>query len=429
MRRALLGLILSLWVTAASAGVSCSLPFTLVNGTTADASQVMANYNALVTCLARAANAGANSDITSLLGLTTPLSYTAGGTSVFVGGTSTGSSNAYVIASPIPNGFSLTTGFTVGFIANFTNTGASQINVNGTGLTNIFTETVNGPVAMTGGEIQNGQVVLAQYDGTEFQCLSCTSVAVVPTGTTLDFSGVNVPIGYLVADGSTVSRTTFPALFGALSFSISATTNGTTTVTLPGNTANLKVGWYVGGNNVTCNSYITTVTDLTHIVINNAAGASGATTLTIGPYQQGNCTTTFNLPNYIGKFLAEVDGSANITSTTCANAGSIGDKITTPNVPCGAQTETLTLAQLPTGITVTGTVTVGPSTLLPGTNGTISSEPAPSTGGGTVPTTTGSWNSITSPFSGTNTLTSNNTSGSAHPILPPTALVYKIIKT
>ena len=41
------------------AGVSCTLPFVLTNGTIADATQVMANYNALVTCLGSAAAAGA----------------------------------------------------------------------------------------------------------------------------------------------------------------------------------------------------------------------------------------------------------------------------------------------------------------------------------------------------------------------------------
>lgn len=73
MRKLLLGFLLSLWASIASAGVPCTLPFNLQNNTIADATQVMANYNALVTCLGNAAAAGANSDITALFGLTTPL--------------------------------------------------------------------------------------------------------------------------------------------------------------------------------------------------------------------------------------------------------------------------------------------------------------------------------------------------------------------
>lgn len=60
-----------------------ALPFNLQNGTTADATQVMANFNQVVSNVnANAATAGANSNITSITGLTTPLSPTQGGTGV-----------------------------------------------------------------------------------------------------------------------------------------------------------------------------------------------------------------------------------------------------------------------------------------------------------------------------------------------------------
>ena len=62
------------------ANVPCSLPFNLQNNTVADATQVMANYNAIITCLGSAAAAGVNSDITRLNGLSTPLSPSEGGT-------------------------------------------------------------------------------------------------------------------------------------------------------------------------------------------------------------------------------------------------------------------------------------------------------------------------------------------------------------
>lgn len=58
-----------------------ALPFTLQNGTTADATQVMADFDSIKTDVnARAAANGANNDITSLAGLTTPLSVAQGGT-------------------------------------------------------------------------------------------------------------------------------------------------------------------------------------------------------------------------------------------------------------------------------------------------------------------------------------------------------------
>jgi len=60
-----------------------SLPVNILNGTVADATQVMANFNAIVTSVnANAANNGLNSNITVLTGLTTALSSSQGGLGV-----------------------------------------------------------------------------------------------------------------------------------------------------------------------------------------------------------------------------------------------------------------------------------------------------------------------------------------------------------
>src|SRR5262249_49461123 len=112
--RKFLTLLFSLWASVAAANVPCTLPFNLQNNTIADATQVMANYNALVTCLGNAAAAGANLDITSLFGLTTPLGSTFGGTSKFIGGTSTGSAHAQGVTGT-PHSFALTQGVTRNF--------------------------------------------------------------------------------------------------------------------------------------------------------------------------------------------------------------------------------------------------------------------------------------------------------------------------
>lgn len=65
-----------------SMGANCpNNPYTLTNGTTADATQVMSNFNNLLTCAnGNLAHNGANSDITSLSGIATPLSTAQGGT-------------------------------------------------------------------------------------------------------------------------------------------------------------------------------------------------------------------------------------------------------------------------------------------------------------------------------------------------------------
>jgi hypothetical protein len=88
MKKLLLALALMLLPATAHATVSCSVPFNLTNGTTADATQVMANYNAILACLSTgAASSGSNSDITSLNALSTPITPAQGGAQALCGAT------------------------------------------------------------------------------------------------------------------------------------------------------------------------------------------------------------------------------------------------------------------------------------------------------------------------------------------------------
>lgn len=78
--------IFALTLSAHAVAAPCSTyPYTLTNGQVADANQVMANFNSVRNCVtSNAAANGANSDITSLTGLTTPLSVAQGGTGASV---------------------------------------------------------------------------------------------------------------------------------------------------------------------------------------------------------------------------------------------------------------------------------------------------------------------------------------------------------
>lgn len=198
-------------VRLAFAGVTCTLPFNLQNNTTADANQVMANYNALVTCLTQAAHAGTNSDITALNSLSTPIPPSSGGTFTFIGSTSGGVANAQTTTTT-PAGFALTTGYRVGFVAGSTNTGAMTLNVNSTGAKNVFRNTNQGLVATAGGEVVAGTYTEAVYDGTEYIVMGPMAMV----GEIRDWagsSGAAAPPGYLFANGGCVSRTTYATLF------------------------------------------------------------------------------------------------------------------------------------------------------------------------------------------------------------------------
>lgn len=79
-----------------------TLPYNIVNGQAIDATPVMANFNSLdgrsAVGGAVAAASGANADITSLSGLTTPLPINEGGT----GATTAAAAQAAINAAPVP---------------------------------------------------------------------------------------------------------------------------------------------------------------------------------------------------------------------------------------------------------------------------------------------------------------------------------------
>lgn len=194
-----------------------AFPFQLQNNTVADATQVMANFNQLLNNInANAAKNGANSDITALLGLTTPLAPSVGGTTTWTGGTSTGSANAQAVATVVPSTFSLAVGSRVVFVAGFTNTGAATINVAASGAKNIYRNVLllsSGDVgALVGGEIVAGAVVEVVYDGTQFQLVG----APVTVGRVTDYGGATAPLGWAFTDGTCISQTTYPALLAVI---------------------------------------------------------------------------------------------------------------------------------------------------------------------------------------------------------------------
>lgn len=196
-------------------GVSVSLPFTLQNGQTADATQVMANFNSLVTGFLSAAASGANNDITALLALTTPIPYTAGGSSAYIGATSTGTANAQVVGAVTPNGFSLTAGKRVTFIAGATNTGALTLNVSAQGATAVLKPSSAGPLALAGGEVATGNLVEVEFDGTQFQLITSLPLA-GGYGTLTNLASATAPdLGSIASHNANITGVTPITGFGS----------------------------------------------------------------------------------------------------------------------------------------------------------------------------------------------------------------------
>lgn len=86
---------------------------------------------------------------------------------LYTGGVSTGAANAQVIAAVTPSsGFGLRNGVTVTATAGFTNTGATTLNIQGTGVLNFQKESGGALVNLAAGDLTVSQLFTAQYNST-----------------------------------------------------------------------------------------------------------------------------------------------------------------------------------------------------------------------------------------------------------------------
>lgn len=146
-------------------------------------------------------------------------------------------------------------------------------------------------------------------------------------------------------------------------------------------------------------------------------------------YGSGDGSTTFNVPDLRGRVVAGADNMGGVAAGRLTDAVSGIDSLGDAG---GAQSQTLTLAQLPTGITATGSGTVSTTS----TNYTASSTDSvggSAQGGGNqmgVPVSPGGTYARLASTGTTSTITStsNNTSGNAHPNVQPTIISNKLLR-
>ncbi len=114
----------------------------------------------------------------------------------------TGAANAYII-TPVPAISAYTTGQIFSFKAVNANTTTSTLNVNGLGVKTI--KRIDGATNLQSGDIAAGQVVVVEYDGTNFQLVSTPVKSQIPA-----FSASNVHQFVTTTDGVSSSwGTTF----------------------------------------------------------------------------------------------------------------------------------------------------------------------------------------------------------------------------
>ncbi len=121
----------------------------------------------------------------------------------------TGSANAYAIA-PSPAISAYTTGQRFTFKSTNTNTLTSTLNVNTVGTKTIQRNGSN----LGAGDIISGQIYEVEYDGTNFQLL--TPVNSTPSGVIQMYAAASAPTGWLLCDGTSYLRATYPVLFAVI---------------------------------------------------------------------------------------------------------------------------------------------------------------------------------------------------------------------
>lgn len=196
---------------------------------------------------------------------------------------------------------------------------------------------------------------------TTITALIATKLDSVP-GMISEFAGSTVPTGWLLCDGSSVSRTTYPSLFSTLTLNkgtftvtianpavFTLNSHGmltgsqvylTTTGALPtGLAANTNYFVISTGAN-TFNLAATFVNATLGTAITTSGTQSGTHTLVHAPYGVGS-STTFNLPNLKGSTPAGLDTSQTEFNVLGETGGAKGHVLTEAQMPVHSHANTL----------------------------------------------------------------------------------------
>jgi microcystin-dependent protein len=166
----------------------------------------------------------------------------------------------------------------------------------------------------------------------------------VPTGAALDWFGSTAPAGFLLCDGSAVSRSTYAALFAAIGV-VYGSGDGTTTFNLPDTRGRMLVGVSPGGNAEV-----------------SALGANDGTAAAARRVRHAH-TSTLTLPNH-GHSVNDPTHSHAFTQPMSWDSRSWSGASFNPYIADGGGTQQ-TIAASATG------VTVGNPTSNPAISGTI----------------------------------------------------------
>lgn len=129
------------------------------------------------------------------------------------GGVSGGSANVQTLSASTFTGLD---GQTVYFVAGFTNTGSMTLNINGIGAAAVVKDTPGSAIFLTGYEVVANNVIGVTYRQTTGQFHLIVNNNYSNAGEVKTFAMASCPSGWLPADGTAYSATTYPGLAAAL---------------------------------------------------------------------------------------------------------------------------------------------------------------------------------------------------------------------
>lgn len=280
---------------------------------------------------------------------------TASSTTIFAGA-SAGTPNAITVIAPA---FTGEDGQVINYISINTNTGGATINPSGFGNVQIVRDGSSGPGALLGGELVATNAVSLIYDATAgvFHILSPVTwpnTSGVPVGTMVAHMGFTAPTNYAFAYGQAVSRTTYAALFAALTLQQTGSiSSGSPDITGLADTTQIGYAQPVEATGIPPGTTILRCTSTTCTMSANAS-VTRSGTMTFFAYGAGDGSLTFNLPDMRGRTVIGRDNmgstaanisqvsttisttSASPTATVASATGiAIGMTVATANVPAG----------------------------------------------------------------------------------------------
>jgi microcystin-dependent protein len=234
-----------------------------------------------------------------------------------------GSANAYTLTTN-QTFASLTNGLMVCFVASFTNTGTCTLNVDGLGASPLR---IAGSVEAPAGSVVANAVYFATYRSASNQWIIVNGVSAIPAGSVIAYGGATAPNGWLLCDGSAISRTTYAALFAAVSTTYGAG-DGSTTFNVP----DLR-GRVIAGQDDMGGSSANRLTNQTGGLDGDTLGATGGSethTLTSAQMPAHTHTATVTDPGHTHTTPTNDGGSrADGASVTPTNSDGVTGNATT----------------------------------------------------------------------------------------------------